>query len=318
MGHPRWRSEWTCTFRGHCFCTRYKYWIVFYFDYIWNCLLFEPRHPHRIVSSQQAELLFFFPAKIRLLLFILVDILGQTHWLLGRRQPSLKMDSVCFSFWCCDLATCAASSLLCHSFSFFIFSTVIADSFRDCAVQPLLRHCFLQARWPTLAWFVCHQAVESPSHGHRFSVNLNCGRMCVSMWWIRAENIPGKTGKQWCERCDVRVAARVTQRECFYWPEECEIVCRSSFANVNIVFLICLIFIFERPIQILLFRIHLVSVSKVCYLPSPFLDKLLTHIHEWINSDNNCWSSISDTCNEAEGMLWHVIHGLVNTADLVT
>ena len=62
-------------------------------------------------------------------------------------------------------------------------------------------------------------------------------------------------------------------------------------------------FIFERPIQILLFRIHLVSVSKVCYFPSPFLDKLLTHIHEWINSDNNCWSSISDACNEAEGML---------------
>ena len=50
--------------------------------------------------------------------------------------------------------------------------------------------------------------------------------------------------------------------ECFYWPEECETVCRSSFANENIVFLICLMFIFERPIQISLFRIHLVSVIK--------------------------------------------------------
>ena len=64
MGHRRWRSEWTCTFRGHCFCTRYKYWIVFYFDYIWNCLLFEPRHPHRIVSSQQAKLIIFFQQKL--------------------------------------------------------------------------------------------------------------------------------------------------------------------------------------------------------------------------------------------------------------
>ena len=41
-----------------------------------------------------------------------------------------------------------------------------------------------------------------------------------------------------------------------------EIVCRSGFANVNIRFLICLMFIFERPIQITLFRIHLVSAIK--------------------------------------------------------
>ena len=27
--------------------------------------------------------------------------------------------------------------------------------FRDCAVQVLLRHCFVHAKWPTLAWFVC-------------------------------------------------------------------------------------------------------------------------------------------------------------------
>ena len=71
-----------------------------------------------------------------------------------------------------------------------------------------------------------------------------------------------KTDKQWCDWCDVRVTAQVTERECFYWHEECEIVCRSGFANVNIVFLICLMFIFERPIQITLFRIHLVSVIK--------------------------------------------------------
>ena len=86
--------------------------------------------------------------------------------------------------------------------------------------------------------------------------------------------------------------------ECFYWPEECETVCCSSFANENIVFLICLMFIFECPIQISLFRIHLVSVIK-CYLPSP-----ITDAHEWINSDNRCCdiylilpSSISVTYN---------------------
>ena len=86
--------------------------------------------------------------------------------------------------------------------------------------------------------------------------------MYVSIGWIAAEKKPRKTGKQWCDRCDAQVAARVTERECFCWPEECEIVCRSGFANVNIVFLICLMFIFERPIQITLFRIHLVSVIK--------------------------------------------------------
>ena len=38
-----------------------------------------------------------------------------------------------------------------------------------------LRHCFVQAKWPTLARFVCinkrHQAVESPSYVHRSSAN---------------------------------------------------------------------------------------------------------------------------------------------------
>ena len=82
------------------------------------------------------------------------------------------------------------------------------------------------------------------------------------MGWIAAVKKPENTAKQSCDRCDARVAARVTERECFYWPEECEIVCRSGFANVDIVFLICLMFIFERPIQITLFRIHLVSVIK--------------------------------------------------------
>ena len=84
------------------------------------------------------------------------------------------------------------------------------------------------------------------------------------MGWIAAETgrqtVSGWTGKQWCDRCDARVTARVTERECFRWPEEYEIVCRSSFAKVNIVFLIWLMFIFEGSIQI--FRINLVSVIK--------------------------------------------------------
>ena len=78
-----------------------------------------------------------------------------------------------------------------------------------------------------------HQAVESPSHVHRFSVNSNCSGIYVSMGWIALEEKPGKIGKQWCDRCD----AQVTERECFYWPEECEIVYRPGFPNVNIVFL---------------------------------------------------------------------------------
>ena len=49
---------------------------------------------------------------------------------------------------------------------------------------------------------------------------------------------------------------------CFYWTEECEPVSSSGFTNVNILFLICLMFIFKRRIQILLFRIHLVSITK--------------------------------------------------------
>ena len=62
--------------------------------------------------------------------------------------------------------------------------------------------------------------------------------------------------------------------ECFYyWPEECEIVCRSGFANVNIVFLICLMFIFQCPIQITLFQIHLVSVIKF----------VTCQVHYWIS-----------------------------------
>ena len=143
------------------------------------------------------------------------------------------------------------------------FYSSSVSNFRDCAVRPLLR------QWPTLAWFVCisktHPAVESPSHGHRSSPNRNCVGMYVSTGWITVEKKPRKTGKQWCDRCDARVAAWVTWVtlcECFNWPEECEIVCRSSFANINIVFPICLMFIFERPIQITLFRIHLISVIK--------------------------------------------------------
>ena len=84
----------------------------------------------------------------------------------------------------------------------------------------------------------------------------------VSMWWIAAGEKTGKRGKPWCDRRDAQVLARATERECFYRPEKCEIVCRCGFANVNIVFLICLMFIFERSIQMALFRIHLVSVIK--------------------------------------------------------
>ena len=36
--------------------------------------------------------------------------------------------------------------------------------------------------------------------------------------------------------------------------EKCEFVFRSGFVNANIVFLVCLMFIFERPIQIKLFQ----------------------------------------------------------------
>ena len=102
--------------------------------------------------------------------------------------------------------------------------------------------------------------------------------MYVSLWWIAAEKKPGKTGTQWCaDRCDARVAIRVTERECFYWPEECKIVCRSGFANVNSVFLICLMFIFDGPIQITLFRIRLVSVIKC----------VTGQVHFWINKKKN-------------------------------
>ena len=57
-------------------------------------------------------------------------------------------------------------------------------NFRDCEVRSLIRHSFVQAKSPTLAWFACinksHQAVESPSHVHRSSANYNCGGMHVS------------------------------------------------------------------------------------------------------------------------------------------
>ena len=140
----------------------------------------------------------------------------------GREAPSLKMQS-------------------------FVF--VFGSSFRDCAVQHLLRHCFVHAKWLT-------QAVESP-HVHRSSVHQNCGRMCVSMGWIAAEKKPGKTGKQWCDRY-----------ECFYWPEECEIVCRSCFANSSNVHL-------STPNPNNTVSNSFGTSNKVCYLPSPFLDKLL-------------------------------------------
>ena len=142
--------------------------------------------------------------------------------------------------------------------------------------------------------------------------------MYVSIGWIAAEKKPRKTGKQWCDRCDAQVAARVTERECFCWPEECEIVCRSGFANVNIVFLICLMFIFERPIQITLFRIHLVSVIKcvTCHVRfclnywRAWMDKRQQHSLGYLPSSiypavftQQYFSSISVAQNIAEVML---------------
>ena len=83
----------------------------------------------------------------------------------------------------------------------------------------------------------------------------------------------------------------------------CEIVCRSDFANVNIVFLICLMFIFERPIQITLFRIHLVSVLKICYLLSPFMDKQRQHSLRYLPDLTqqyfNSTSAVFLSCNVA-------------------
>ena len=128
-------------------------------------------------------------------------------------------------------------------------------AFRDCAVQPLLRHCFVHD-----ACQVC-SAIKPWNHLHMRSVLLWTKIVveCLFLWdaWLAAEKKPGKTGKQWCYAW---VAARVIARGCFYWPENCEIICRSGFANVDIVFLICLMLIFERPIQITPFRHHLVSV----------------------------------------------------------
>ena len=48
--------------------------------------------------------------------------------LLGPKAPSHKMQSVCF-----------------------YLSSSSVSNFRDCAVRPLLRHCFAHAKWPTLA-----------------------------------------------------------------------------------------------------------------------------------------------------------------------
>ena len=82
------------------------------------------------------------------------------------------------------------------------------SNIRDCAVRPLLRHCFVQAKWLTLAWFICinkrHSAVESPSYMYRSSANWNCVGMYVSTGWITVEKKPGKTGKHWCDRYDAR------------------------------------------------------------------------------------------------------------------
>ena len=60
----------------------------------------------------------------------------------------------------------------CRWFFFFVVVNVQLSRLRSTA---FIRHCFVQAKWPTLARFVCinkiHQAVESPSYVHRSSAN---------------------------------------------------------------------------------------------------------------------------------------------------
>ena len=80
------------------------------------------------------------------------------------------------------------SVCVCAVFSFVIVIVIVivylfvclfvfwgVSNFRICTVRSSLRHCFVHAKCPTLAWFVCinkgHQAVESPSHVHRSSAN---------------------------------------------------------------------------------------------------------------------------------------------------
>ena len=135
-------------------------------------------------------------------------------------------------------------------------------------------------------FYFLHVCVEKKMRTRLFCIG--------SMGWIAAKKKPGKTAKQWCDICDAQVAAHVTERECFYWPEEYEIVCRFGFVNVNIVFLICLMFIFERPIQISLFRIHLVSVIKCVTCQVGFW---INYWRAWMDSINGdkraqfkCWT----------------------------
>ena len=100
------------------------------------------------------------------------------------RQPSLKKDSV---------------------FCLFFVLLFWDGAFRDFAVQPFLRHCFVHVKRSTLVLFLLllllllnkrQRAVESPSHVYRSSVHYNWCRMCVSMGWIAVEKKPRKTGKQ--------------------------------------------------------------------------------------------------------------------------
>ena len=68
-----------------------------------------------------------------------------------------------------------------------------------------------------------HQAVESPSHVHRSSVDYNCGRIYVSIERIAAIKKPEKTGKQNA----MRVAFKVSTSNNLL----CAIVPRSDFAS---------------------------------------------------------------------------------------
>ena len=121
----------------------------------------------------------------------------------------------------------------------------------------------------------------------------------------------------------LRESLNVSKRECFCWPKQGEIVCRSGFTNVNIVFLICLMFIFERPIQMTLFRIHLVSVIKCVTCQVRFW---INYWRAWMDKHSLRYlilpSSISVAWNIAEviliiyvkrmrGLILHHVYGLI-------
>ena len=82
----------------------------------------------------------------------------------GRKAPNHKMQMICFFT--------RAGRLRVIKCRWFFSLNVQLSNLRSTA---LIRHCFVQAKWPTLARFVCinkrYQAVESPSYVYRSSAN---------------------------------------------------------------------------------------------------------------------------------------------------